>query len=172
MEAAVWWNVFTTRVCLRTWGAMRADAGDCPQIWRAKRCLFSFRFQPLPTGLFSLTYSLSFRAHWVFQPTFPLLVMCVWTCMVKGCRDVLWSWCKLLENVHFQLCYIQQYYVWHVPDIICILCVAVLLENSVFLSPPCIRFSAPDSLPWHSDEHPSLFLSPFCEINWASGGYE
>lgn len=86
-------------------GHWRAGAGDRPQIWRAKRCLFSFCFQPLPTDLFSLTYSLSFRAHWVFQPTFPLLVMyvcvCVWTCMEKGCRDVLWSWCKLLENVHF-----------------------------------------------------------------------
>lgn len=58
-------------------GHWRAGAADRPQIWRAKRCLFSFCFQPLPTDLFSLTYSLSLRAHWIFQPTFPLLVMCV-----------------------------------------------------------------------------------------------
>lgn len=80
----------------------RADTRDHPQIWRAKRCFFSFCFQPIPTGLFSLTYSLSFKAHWVFQPTFPVLVLCV--CMCGGREDGLQRCFMLVGAQAYRTC--------------------------------------------------------------------
>ena len=81
----------------------RADTGDHhPQIWRAKRCLFSFCFQPLPTGLFSSPTHTLLKPTGSFSPLFHHS-SCVCVCVCGGCFMELVH--KLIENLHCKLWY-------------------------------------------------------------------